>query len=50
MRNSEVIGMLSHESKEYRPDASESLAATQLSVLTGWKKMVAFQNRAASAN
>ncbi len=35
MRNSEVIGMLSHESNEHRPDASESLAATQLSVLTG---------------
>jgi len=27
--------MLSHESNEYRPNASESLAATQLSVLTG---------------
>jgi hypothetical protein len=30
-----VIGMLSHESKEHRPDTSESLAAPQLSVLTG---------------
>jgi hypothetical protein len=30
-----IIGLLLHESKEYRPDASESLAAVQLLVLTG---------------